>query len=173
MSGIKLGEYKNFLHFIKERTPELKDIDIEINYGDDFSVTNILGAYYIDVEDNLTMEIDKFIKRFLADKIDQNIYWMQAYYREFFVLLHEVGHIVTRKLYSDSQKDYTEIKALFQSKVYNNKYEAFLDYRNLTGEKLADQFAIDFTNKYLWEIGVFFNPTETIEILKDFCGTMN
>ena len=170
--SISLEQYQDFLEFIKERTPELNNLNIEINYGDEFSVTDILGTFYIDIESNLGMDIDRYTKKFLSDKIDNNIYWMQAYYNEFFVFLHEIGHIVTRKLYSDNQKDYKELRELFQSKIYNNKYEAFLDNRNLTGEKLADNFAIEFTNKYIWEIGQFFNPSESIESLKEFCGAV-
>lgn len=166
MSGVKLGEYKSFLQFVKERTPELKNISIELNYGDEFSMTNILGEFFIDVEAGLTGDLHKFTSRYFADKINQNIYWMNAYYNEYFVLLHEIGHIITRNLITNSElhQGYQAIK----NTTYKSHYEAFKAHRELVGEKLADKFAIDFTNKYFYEIGTYFtgmNETEINEFL--------
>jgi hypothetical protein len=167
MSGISLGQYKSFLQFIKERTEELNNLHIELNYGDEFSTTNILGEFFIDVESNLTQEVDLMTTKYFEDKINQNIYWLNNYYNEYLVLLHEVGHIVTRHLYSNNelQQNYRNLK----SKVYDSLYDAFVENRNISAEKLADNFAIEFTNKYFYEIGSFFTGMSKQEI-DEFLG---
>lgn len=105
--------------------------------------------------------------KYFEDKINQDIYWLNNYYNEYLVLLHEVGHIVTRHLYNNNelQQNYKNLK----SKVHNSLYDAFVENRNIPAEKLADNFAIQFTNKYFYEIGNFFTGMSKQEI-DEFLG---
>jgi Zn-dependent peptidase ImmA (M78 family) len=151
---MKLGEYKSFLHFVKERTPELKDLDIQIVKGDQFSNEKICDYFVIDTIEKLNDTLNVFTCMYFEDKINQNIYWFERNYNEIFVLLHEIGHIVTRKLYSmnDLRQEYNSLK----ENTYNTTYEAFTANRQLPVEVLVDNFAIEFTNKYFYEIVKYF-----------------
>jgi len=84
-------------------------------------------------------------------------------------LLHEIGHIVTRNLYSINEmtQEYNYLK----SNSYNTVYEAFETNRQLPVEVLADNFAIEFTNKYFYEIVKYFtgmNKDDADEFIKIF-----
>lgn len=154
MKNIKLGEYKSFLNFVMDRVPELKDLFIYVNLGSEFSVTNIVDGYYIDVKKTLGTEEDQSTREYFKDKINQNIYYFQPYYREYFVFIHEIGHIMTMNLIDkkELQLNYKNLK----SKKYNSYYEAFKENRNIVAEKLADDWAVEFTNKYFYEIVKYF-----------------
>jgi hypothetical protein len=170
MKNITLGEYKSFLHFVKERTPELNDLNIQIVKGEQFSMTKVFDEFVIDTIQTLDPSIDIMTTQYFQDKINQNIYWFVRSYNEFFVLLHEVGHIVTRKLYNSNemQEEYSFLK----SNEYNTIYEAFSTNRQLPVETLADNFAIEFTNKYFYEIVKYFTGMSKEEI-DNFAGIFN
>jgi hypothetical protein len=155
MKNITLGEYKSFLHFVKERITELKDLDIQIVKGDKFSTEQICNYFVIDTQNSLDPIVDIMTTKYFENKINQNIYWFERSFNEYFVLLHEIGHIITRNLYSINEmtQEYSSLK----DNTYNTTYEAFETNRQLPVETLADNFAIEFTNKYFYEIVKYFN----------------
>ena len=158
---MKLGEYKSFLQFVKERIPELNELDIQVIKGDQFSTEKICDYFVIDTIDKLNDTLDVFTCMYFENKINQNIYWFKRNYNETFVLLHEIGHIVTRNLTSitEIQQEYNSLKET----EYNSTYEAFTSNRMLPSEKLADNFAIEFTNKYFYEIVEYFTGMDKVK----------
>lgn len=150
--AVKLGEYKDFYWFIKERVEEVNDFNIEIVKGNRFSVVDLfLGNYEIQTVERVNSETHSFMLKYFKDKLN-SIHWIISNYSEYFALLHEIGHILNR----DSWMNPEEKKQVLLSKEYNSNYEAFVAYRELEEERLADNFAIEFTNKYFYEICKFF-----------------
>lgn len=172
VTGLSLGKYKNFLHFVKERIQKLNNYEIELNYGDEFSCSNILGNYFnIDVVAVLDNRTNDFTNRYFNNNEHfDNMKWIESYYNEYFCLLHEIGHILTSntKAYYNYSNDVKTIKG----KEYNTHYEAYKTYRNIEAEKLADNFALDFTTKYFYEIADFFTGLKENKI-NDFLGILN
>lgn len=154
MNNISLGQYKSFLHFVKERITEIKDLDIQIIKGEQFSTEKICDYFVIDTQSSLNPVINLMTSKYFENKISKYIYLFESHFNEFFVLLHEVGHIVTRHLYNitEMQQEYN----FLNSNKYNTVYEAYETNRRLPIETLADNFAIDFTNKYFYEIVEYF-----------------
>jgi len=74
MKNITLGQYKSFLHFVKERITELKDLDIQIVKGDKFSTEKVCDCFVIDTQNSLDPSIDIMTTKFFENKINQNIY---------------------------------------------------------------------------------------------------
>ena len=70
MKNISLGEYKSFLHFIKERTPELNDLNIQIVKGDKFSMTKGFDEFIIDTVSTLDPSIDIMTTQYFENKIN-------------------------------------------------------------------------------------------------------
>lgn len=166
---MKLGEYKSLLHFVKERITELKDLDIQVITGNQFSTEKICDYFVIDTIDRLSDILNLMTTKYFENRINQNIYYFENHFNEIFVLLHEIGHIVTRNLTSNTeiQQEYNSLKET----TYSNNYEAFTVNRQLPVEVLADNFAIDFTNKYFYEIVEFLtgiNKAKANEFLSIF-----
>lgn len=174
MKNISLGEYKSFLHFIKERTPELNDLNIQIIKGDKFSMTKCFDEFVIDTVSTLDPSIDIMTTQYFENKINQNIYWFVRSYNEFFVLLHEVGHIVTRHLYNmnELKEEYSFLESNIKDNKYNTVYEAYQANRQLPIETLADNFAVEFTNKYYYDIVNYFTGMSK-EDIDNFTGILN
>ncbi|WP_252225335.1 MULTISPECIES: hypothetical protein [unclassified Clostridium] len=167
---MNLGEYKSFLYFVKERITELKDLDITINIGDKFSLGNSFGIFTILVNKKLDNKIDRMTYNYIENKINKNIYQFISNYTEVFAFLHEIGHILT----SDTQEYYnysTDLKTI-KTEKYNNEYEAYTAYRNIEAEQLADNFAINFTNKYFYEIIKYFTGMDNKQV-NDFIEILN
>jgi Zn-dependent peptidase ImmA (M78 family) len=158
---MKLGEYKSFLQFVKERTPELKNLDIQVTKGDQFSTEKISDYFVIDTIDKLNDTLNVFTCMYFENKINQYIYWFNRDYNEAFVLLHEIGHIITRNLYNNNDliQEYNSLKET----TYNSTYEAFTANRMLPCEVLADNFAIEFTNKYFYELVEYFTGMDKVK----------
>jgi hypothetical protein len=170
MNNIKLGDYKSFLHFVKERITDLNDLELQIVKGEQFSVTKVFNEFIIDTVSALDPSIDLMTTQYFENKINQNIYWFVRNYNEFFVLLHEIGHIVTRNLYNmnELQQEYN----FLNSNKYNSVYEAYTANRELPIETLADNFAIEFTNKYYYDIVNYFTGMSK-EDADSFTGILN
>jgi hypothetical protein len=162
MSQISMVEYKSFLNFVADRVKDLKELDIEIAEGSQFTMSKQFYTYIIDTVPELNKAIDLMTTKYFEDKINQNVYLFIDRFNEFFAFLHEIGHIVTRKLYNGQQLEqgYNYLK----SGKYSSKYDYYKAYRNLPIESLADNFAVEFTNKYFYEIVTFFTGIDKEEI---------
>jgi hypothetical protein len=148
-----IKEYRNFLQFIKARIPELNNLDIQIVEGDQFSMTKVSDYFVIDTINNIDCIIDVFTSMYFENRISTELYITKRNFNNFLALLHEVGHIITRNLTSSNEmeQEYNNFK---QSN--NNDYESFKTYRELPIEVLADNFAVDFINKYESELIDYF-----------------
>ena len=81
------------------------------------------------------------------------------------LLLHEIGHIKYMELYgSIKNKPYKEV----QEKEYLTLEQGLKAYREIPTEKYADEFAINFINKYTAELTNLLDPSQTIESVKEF-----
>lgn len=103
--------------------------------------SEITDAYFIE-----------YIDDYLEEKFNLPSYkTMYNYGTEIFALLHEIGHI------ANANNPYTRILPYAYEKMRedglignedNTPYEEFINYRNITGEQLADKFASDFINEH-------------------------
>lgn len=129
--------------------PSLQDEEIFIKLGKEFSVTiDSLGAV-ITIQESLKDNVFyKYIENYLKNtfNLDGNKLMFSNYF-ECFSFLHEIGHIY----YKDMQSDNTIYKN-FKNKVHSSYKSAFLEYRQIPGEKLADSFAVVLLNNRLPEI---------------------
>ena len=149
-----IKEYRNFLQFIQARTPELNNLDIQVVEGDQFSMTKVSDYFVIDTIENIDCIIDVFTSMYFDNRISTELYIIKRNFNNFLAILHEVGHIVTRNLTNDNEVNgaYDNFK-----KSNNNDYESFVTYRKLINEMLADNFAVEFINKYKNELIGYFN----------------
>ena len=148
-----IKEYRNFLQFIQARTPELNNITIEIVEGEQFSMSKVSDYFVIDTINNIDCIVDVFTSMYFENRISTELYLVKRNFNNFLAILHEVGHIVTRNLTNDNEVNeaYNNFK-----ETNNNDYESFTTYRKLTNEVLADNFAVEFINKYEAELIEYF-----------------
>ena len=115
--------------------PSLKDEEINIKYGEKFQVEIAIFDNVISILKELPRDnFESWMSRYLEKEfnLDPNIYMFYDF-KEVFAFLHEIGHIY----YKDIDSDYKEYK----NKTYNSYTQAWRAYRNIKGERLADEFA--------------------------------
>lgn len=144
--------------------PSLQDEEIFIKSGNEFSVTiDTLGSV-ITIENSLDRQSSfyRYIDDYLKSEFNLDGNKLMFYdYLECFSFLHEVGHIY----YKDMQSDSIVYKN-FKNKVHSSYKSAFLEYRQIPGENLADSFAATMLNNRLPEIWAIMQDT-TIEKAKE------
>ena len=85
---------------------------------------------------------------------------------EVIAVLHELGHIK----YSEENvgvidtKEYEEVN----NKEYSSLEQGLRAYRNISYEKYADEFAIDFINKFGAELVHVVDNSQSIESVREF-----
>lgn len=142
----------------------LQDEEIFIKAGNEFSVMiDTLGSV-ITIENALDRKgkFYKYINDYLEAEFNLDGNKLMFYdYLECFSFLHEVGHIYYKDIQSDSI-----VYKNFRNKVHASYKDAFLEYRQISGEKLADNFAAVMLNNRLAEIWAIMQDT-TIEKAKE------
>ena len=144
--------------------PSLQDEEILIKLGNEFSaMIDTLGSV-ITIEKSLDRQSKfyKYIKDYLKTEFNLDSNKLMFYdYLECFSFLHEVGHVY----YQDMQTE-SIVYNNFRNKVHSSYKDAFLEYRQIPGEKLADSFAATMLNNRLTEIWAIMQDT-TIEKAKE------
>ena len=87
------------------------------------------------------------------------------------ILCFSIGAILSGiivKLYSDNknQKELTVVKTKLET--YKTLEERLKAYRNISYEKYADEFAIDFINKFGAELTHIVDNSQSVESVKEF-----
>jgi stalled ribosome rescue protein Dom34 len=81
---ISMVEYKSFLNFVADRVKDLKELDIEIAEGSQFTMSKQFYTYIIDTVPELNKAIDLMTTKYFEDKINQNVYLFIDRFNEFF-----------------------------------------------------------------------------------------
>ena len=142
---------KDIIDFVKDKEYDSLGSAIIFAYeGKEFCVSKIVGCYDLQykkqLEDN---KVNRYVNQYFYDKVDNNfIYAVLPDANEVIALLHELGHIkYVENVGVITDKEYEEVR----NKVYNTYStleEGLRAYRNISYEKYADDFAIDFINKF-------------------------
>lgn len=145
--------------------PSLRDEFIEIKEGKEFSCINdTLGSIITIINKVKSDYFKKYIGRYLLKEfdIDENNY-MFYNFLECFSFLHEIGHIY----YKDMNLD-NEIYKAYKEKVYKSYYEAFLEYRHIEYENLADSFAVTMLKNQTVNIWAIMNEITTDQANEEY-----
>lgn len=137
---ITMNKANQILDIILNEYPSLKDEEMELVEGNEFSVEIGLFKSIVTVADKVKdNNFSKYIREYLLTKnFDTNCYMFNGLY-EIFSLIHEIGHIYYKEYAQENEKNYKEYK----NKVHNSYKNAFYEYRNIPYETLADEFAIN------------------------------
>lgn len=146
---------QKLLNIVYKECPSLQNEFIDIKLGKKFSVMiNRLGAV-IEISNHMDRHnhFCRYINSYLNEEFELDSNKLMFYnYHECFSFLHEVGHIY----YSDLNDD-TILYKNFKNKVHDSYKSAFLEYRKIPSEYLADQFASIVLKNRLIEIWALMN----------------
>ena len=130
-----------------------------------YDYTLKLGKEFDD--DNFT----DFFYKYLAEEFNFDLTWAEVDYETTataLVLLHEIGHIqqtmnmVVDRRYVETMNNAYDI---FRTKaMFLNTLGREMEYRKISYEHLADEFAVDMFNKYAIKILAILNGTTQKEI---------
>lgn len=146
------------LNICYKEYPSLQDYLIEIKEGKEFSCMNdFLGSVITIINKSKEDYFSKYIRRYLIKEfdLDSNNYVFDDFL-ECFSFLHEVGHIYYNDMNSSS-----EVYNAYKEKVYNSHYQAFIEYRHIEGENLADSFAVTMLKNQTVNIWSIMNEIST------------
>ena len=149
-----------------------KPIYISIKKGEDWGAETTAYAYTLKLgkefdDDNFT----DFFYKYLAEEFNFDLTWAEVDYETTMtalVLLHEIGHIqqttdmVVDRRYIETLNNAYDIfrtKAMFMGRL-----EREIEYRKISYEYLADEFAVNMFNKYAIKILAILNGTTQKEI---------
>ena len=149
-----------------------KPIYISIKKGEDWGAETTAYAYTLKLgkefdDDNFT----DFFYKYLAEEFNFDLTWAEVEYETTMtalVLLHEIGHIqqsmnmVVDRRYIETLNNAYDIfrtKAMFMGRL-----EREIEYRKISYEYLADEFAVNMFNKYAIKILAILNGTTQKEI---------
>ena len=159
---------KDIIKFVQNKEYDSLGSAIIFAYeGKEFCVSKIVGCYDLQYEKQLKDDkINRYVNQYFYDKVDNNvIYAVLPDANEVIALLHELVHIkyvVNVGVITD--KEYEEVR----NKVYNTLEEGLRAYRNISYEKYADEFAIDFINKFGAELVHVVDNSQPVESVREF-----
>ena len=159
---------KDIIDFVKDKEYDSLGSAIIFAYeGKEFCVSKIVGSYDLQYEKQLKDDkINRYVNQYFYDKVNNNfIYAVLPDANEVIALLHELGHIkYVENVGVITDKEYEEVR----NKVYNTLEEGLKAYRNISYEKYADEFAIDFINKFGAELTHIVDNSQSIESVREF-----
>lgn len=159
---------KGIIKFVQDKEYNNLGTAIIIAYeGKKFCVNEIVGCYVIEYERQLKDDkVSRYVNQYFYDRVDNNwIYAILPNANEVIALLHEIGHIkYMENVGIIGKKEYEEVR----NKVYNTLEEGEKAYRNISYEKYADEFAIDFINRFGAELTHIVDNSQSIESIKEF-----
>ena len=154
------------LNIIYKEYPSVQDEFIHIKMGKEFSASiDTLGSVItIEKEINKKDSFYKYIYDYLKKEFDLDANILMFYdFLECFSFLHEVGHIY----YKDMQSDSVVYKN-FKNKVHSSYKSAFLEYRQIPGEKLADEFAATMMHNRTLDIWAIMQDITTEQAKEEY-----
>ena len=165
-----LNDYKvkQIIEFVRDK--EYNSLNEAYIFGcadDTFCVSFALGGYCISYETTMKdNKINRYVNNYFYDRVNNNwIYAVLPDANEIIALLHEIGHIKYMELYgSIKNKPYKEV----QEKEYLTLEQGLKAYREIPTEKYADEFAINFINKYAAELTNLLDPSQSVESVREF-----
>ena len=130
-----------------------------------YTYTLKLGKEFDD--DNFT----DFFYKYLTEEFNFDLTWAEVDYETTataLVLLHEIGHI-QQTMNMNVDKYYVETMniaySIFRTKaMFMGRLERAIEYRKISYEYLADEFAVNMFNKYAIKILAILNGTTQKEI---------
>lgn len=159
---------KDIIQFVKDKEYDaLNSAWIFAYEGKDFCVSKSVICYDIEYEKQLKNDkTNRYLHQYFYDRVDNNwIYAVLPDADEVIAVLHELGHIK----YMESvgvfeEKEYKEVA----NKEYNTLEEGLRAYRNISYEKYADEFAIDFINRFGAELVHVVDNSQSVESVREF-----
>lgn len=143
----------------------LQDEFIEIKEGKEFSCLNdTLGNIITIINKYKSDYFKEYIGKYLLKEfdLDENNYMFYDFI-ECFSFLHEVGHI-----YYNDMNSPNEVYQAYKEKVYNSHYQAFMEYRHIEGENLADGFAVTMLKNQTVNIWSIMNEITTDQANEEY-----
>ena len=162
---------KDIIEFVKDKEYNSLGSAIIFAYeGDKFCVSKIVGCYDLQYEKQLKDDkVNRYVNQYFYDKVDNNfIYAVLPDANEVIALLHELGHIkYVENVGVITDKEYEEVRNKVYN-TYNTLEEGLRAYRNISYEKYADEFAIDFINKFGAELVHVVDNSQSVESVREF-----
>ena len=162
---------KDIIEFVQSKEHDSLGSAIIFAYeGKEFCVSKIVGCYDLQYEKQLKDDkINRYVNQYFYDKVDNNfIYAVLPDANEVIALLHELGHIkYVENVGVITDKEYEEVRNKVYN-TYNTLEEGLRAYRNISYEKYADEFAIDFINRFGAELTHIVDNSQSVESVKEF-----
>ena len=159
---------KDIIKFVQDKEYNSLGSAIIFAYeGKKFCINKIVGCYDLQYEKQLKdNKINRYVNQYFYDRVDNNfIYAVLPDANEVIALLHELGHIkYLENVGIINKKEYEEVA----NKEYNTLEEGLKAYRNISYEKYADKFAIDFINKFGAELVHVVDNSQSVESVREF-----
>lgn len=159
---------KDIIKFVQDKEyNNLGSAIIVVYEGKKFCVNEIVGCYAVEYEKQLKDDrVSRYVNQYFYDRVDNNwIYAILPNANEVIALLHEIGHIKYMENVGIIEKtEYEEVK----NKVYKTLEEGEKAYRNISYEKYADEFAIDFINRFGAELVHVVDNSQSVESVREF-----
>ena len=162
---------KDIIEFVQNKEYDSLGSAIIFAYeGKEFCVSKIVGCYDLQYEKQLKDDkINRYVNQYFYDKVDNNfIYAVLPDANEVIALLHELGHIkYVENVGVITDKEYEEVRNKVYN-TYNTLEEGLRAYRNISYEKYADEFAIDFINRFGAELTHIVDNSQSVESVREF-----
>lgn len=160
---------KDIIEFVKDKEYDaLSSAWIFAYEGKEFCVDKSIICYDIQYEKQFkNNRANKYLHRYFYDRVDNNwIYAVLPDADEVIAVLHELGHIkyMEKNVGSITKEEYEEVA----NKEYNTLEEGLKAYRNISYEKYADEFAIDFINRFGAELVHVVDNSQSVESVREF-----
>ena len=159
---------KDIIQFVKDKEYNSLGSAIIFAYeGEDFCVSKIIGCYDIQYEKKLKYDkVDRYVNQYFYDRVNNNwIYAVLPDANEVIAVLHELGHIkYMENVGVIEKKEYEEVS----NKTYDTLEEGLKAYRNISYERYADEFAIDFINRFGAELTHIVDSSQSVESVREF-----
>lgn len=160
---------KDIIQFVKDKECNSLRYALIFAYeGKDFCVSKSMVCYDIEYEKKFKDDkVNRYLHRYFYDRVDNNwIYAVLPDTDEVIALLHELGHIkyMQENVGIIETKEYEEVN----NKEYDSLEEGLKAYRNISYEKYADDFAIDFINRFGAELVHVVDNSQSVESVREF-----
>lgn len=159
---------KDIIQFVKDKEYDsLGSAWIFTYEGKEFCVDKSIICYDIQYEKKFKdNRANRYLHQYFYDRVDNNwIYAVLPDADEVIAVLHELGHIkyLEENVGIIETKEYEEIN----NKEYDSLEEGLEAYRNISYEKYADDFAIDFINRFGAELVHVVDNSQSVESVRE------
>ena len=159
---------KDIIQFVKDKEYNSLGSAIIFAYeGKKFCINKIVGCYDLQYEKQLKDDkVNRYVNQYFYDRVNNNwIYAVLPDANEVIAVLHELGHIkYMENVGVIEKKEYEEVS----NKTYATLEEGLKAYRNISYERYADEFAIDFINRFGAELTHIVDSSQSVESVREF-----